>query len=245
MKKPVIVISPEAQSKKVGDWDMSIYCSSQKYVRELESRGAIAIIPAFLSPEDADQLMSIADGLFMTGGADVDPARYGEEVQPYCGALEKDRDESDWNLMAAATKHKKPIFSVCRGSQYTNVFFGGTLYQDLPTQHPSDIKHVDLAGAFGQDSHIVNIVPGTPLHKLLGKDSIGVNTTHHQGYKTLGEKLVPMAYAPDGLVESFYLDDPDHWVRCYQWHPELMTFNENMDALISDFVNAVKENMNK
>jgi putative glutamine amidotransferase len=82
------------------------------------------------------------------------------------------------------------------------------------------------------------------LHKLLGKDEIGVNSTHHQGYKVMGEKLVPMAYAEDGLVESFYLDDDAHWVRCYQWHPEMQDFNENMDKILQDFVNACIENMN-
>ena len=189
--------------------------------------------------------MAMADGLFMTGGADVGPDLYGEEVQPFCGGIEKDRDVSDMNLLKAAAKLKKPIFSVCRGSQITNVFFGGKLYQDLNTQLGDMIKHPDYFTTKTEESHIVNIVEGSPLHKLLGKDSIGVNSTHHQGYKVLGEKLIPMAFAPDGLCESFYLDSDDHWVRCYQWHPEMQDFGENMDKILQDFVNACIDNMNK
>ena len=243
MKKPVIVVSPEHQKLSMPPFEVTLLATSEKNAWQLQQRGAIPVIPAFLSEEEADRLMAVADGLFMTGGADVGPDLYGEEVEGFCGAIEKDRDVSDMNLLKAAAKHKKPIFSVCRGSQITNVFFGGKLYQDLKTQKGDMINHPDYLTMRTEDSHTVNIVEGTPLHKLLGKDSIGVNSTHHQGYKVLGEKLIPMAYAPDGLCESFYLDDPDHWVRCYQWHPELMDFNENMDKILSDFVNACIENM--
>lgn len=245
MKKPVIVISPQTYDVKGLPFEMKMYATPEKNAWQLQQRGAIPVLPSFLSEEEAEQLMDIADGLFMTGGADVGPDLYGEKVEEFCGEIEKDRDASDINLLKAAAKFKKPIFSVCRGSQITNVFFGGKLYQDLATQLGDEIKHPDYFTTKTEESHMVNIVEGTPLHKLLGKDSIGVNSTHHQGYKVLGEKLIPMAYAPDGLVESFYLDDETQWVRCYQWHPEMQDFNENMDKILQDFVNTCKENMNK
>ncbi|MBQ6850578.1 MAG: gamma-glutamyl-gamma-aminobutyrate hydrolase family protein [Oscillospiraceae bacterium] len=245
MKKPVIVISPQTHEVKNLPFEMKMYATPEKNAWQLQQRGAIPVMPSFLSEEEAEQLMAMADGLFMTGGADVGPDLYGEEVQPFCGGIEKDRDVSDMNLLKAAAKLKKPIFSVCRGSQITNVFFGGKLYQDLNTQLGDMIKHPDYFTTKTEESHIVNIVEGSPLHKLLGKDSIGVNSTHHQGYKVLGEKLIPMAFAPDGLCESFYLDSDDHWVRCYQWHPEMQDFGENMDKILQDFVNACIDNMNK
>lgn len=245
MKKPVIVISPQTHEVKGLPFEMKMYATPEKNARQLAQRGAIPVMPSFLSEEEAEQLMAMADGLFMTGGADVGPDLYGEEVEEFCGEIEKDRDVSDMNLLKAAAKLKKPIFSVCRGSQITNVFFGGKLYQDLATQLGDKIKHPDYYTTKTEDSHKVKIVEGTPLHKLLGKDEIGVNSTHHQGYKVMGEKLVPMAYAEDGLVESFYLDDDTQWVRCYQWHPEMQDFNENMDKILQDFVNACIENMNK
>ena len=245
MKKPVIVISPQTYDVKGLPFELNMYATPEKNAWQLQQRGAIPILPSFLNEEEAEQLMAMADGLFMTGGADVDPALYGEQVEEFCGEIEKDRDVSDMNLLKAAAKLKKPIFSVCRGSQMTNVFFGGKLYQDLATQLGDEIKHPDFFTTKTEESHTVKIVEGTPLHKLLGKDSIGVNSTHHQGYKVLGEKLIPMAYAPDGLVESFYLDDESQWVRCYQWHPEMQDFNENMDKILQDFVDACIENMNK
>ena len=245
MKKPVIVISPQTYDVKGLPFEMNMYATPEKNAWQLQQRGAIPILPSFLDEEEAQQLMAMADGLFMTGGADVGPDLYGEEVEEFCGEIEKDRDVSDMNLLKAAAKLKKPIFSVCRGSQITNVFFGGKLYQDLAIQLGDEIKHPDYFTTKTEESHTVKIVEGTPLQKLLGKDSIGVNSTHHQGYKVMGEKLVPMAYAPDGLVESFYLDDDSQWVRCYQWHPEMQDFNENMDKILSDFVNACIDNMNK
>ena len=245
MKKPVIVISPQTHEVKGLPFEMKMYATPEKNAWQLAQRGAIPVMPSFLSEEEAEQLMAMADGLFMTGGADVGPDLYGEEVEEFCGEIEKDRDVSDMNLLKAAAKLKKPIFSVCRGSQITNVFFGGKLYQDLATQLGDKIKHPDYFTTKTEDSHKVKIVEGTPLYKLLGKDEIGVNSTHHQGYKVLGEKLVPMAYAEDGLVESFYLDDDAHWVRCYQWHPEMQDLNENMDKILQDFVDACIKNMNK
>lgn len=243
MRKPVIVISPQTHEIKNLPFEMKMYATPEKNAWQLQQRGAIPVMPSFLSEEEAEQLMAMTDGLFMTGGADVGPDLYGEEVKDFCGEIEKDRDVSDMNLLKAATKLKKPIFAVCRGSQITNVFFGGKLYQDLGTQMGDMIKHPDYYTTRTEESHIINIVEGTPLHKLLGKDCIGVNSTHHQGYKVMGDNLIPMAYAPDGLCESFCLDSDDHWVRCYQWHPEMQDFNENMDKIITDFINACIENM--
>ena len=90
------------------------FVSTESSILDIFSRGAIPVMPSFLSEEEAEQLMSMADGLFMTGGADVGPDLYGEEVEEFCGEIEKDRDVSDMNLLKAAAKLKKPIFSVCR-----------------------------------------------------------------------------------------------------------------------------------
>ncbi len=243
MRKPVIAVT---SSKKVVEglpFEYIMYSASHAEVNKMTERGAVPVIPPFLTDEAADALMAGLDGLFVTGGADVNPALYGEEKLPCCGDIEPDRDESDLALIKAALKHKKPVLAVCRGSQLCTVHFGGSLYQDLPTQLGDKIKHSDLANTTKEDSHTVNIVPGTPLHTLLGKDEIGVNSTHHQGYKTLGPDSIPMAYAPDGLCESWYSDKDGIWIRVYQWHPEMMDFNENMDKILTDFVNECKNRM--
>ena len=245
MKKPVIAISPQSTPVALGDFRIKLYSTMYDNADCFIERGALPVIPPFYSYEDAEEFMSHCDGLFLTGGADINPAIYKEQKQDYCGAIQYDRDESDLALIKAATKLKKPIMGVCRGSQLMNAFFGGTLYQDLPTQHPSDIKHTDLAKITKEESHYIDIVKDSPLHKLLGEDRIFVNSSHHQGYKTLGPKSIPMAYAPDGLVESFYLDDSSHWVRAYQWHPEMQEDNPRKDKLLNDFIEACRKNMEK
>ena len=245
MKKPVIAISPQSTPIPLGNFQIKLYSTMYDNADVFTARGALPVIPAFMTDEDAEEFMSHCDGLFLTGGADISPAIYGETKQDFCGAIQYDRDASDLALLKAATKLKKPVMGVCRGSQLMNAFFGGSLYQDLPTQHPSDIKHVDLEHITKAETHYIDIVKDSPLHKLLGENRIYVNSSHHQGYKTLGPDSVPMAYAPDGLVESFYLDDDSHWVRAYQWHPEMQDDNPVKDKLLKDFIDACRKNMEK
>ncbi len=238
MRKPIIATTSSKTVYTNLPFEYSTFSAAGREVDSLAERGAIPVIPPFLSEDDALAVMAGCDGLFVTGGADVNPALYGEEKQPYCGDIEPDRDEADLNLIKAALKLNKPIMAVCRGSQLCTVFFGGSLYQDLPTQWGKDIAHTSLHNTTTEDAHKINIVPGTPLHKLMGgADRIGVNSTHHQGFKTLGPDVVPMAYATDGLPESWYYDKDGRWVRVYQWHPEMMDNNPRMDAILNDFIN--------
>ena len=97
---------------------------------------------------------------------------------------------------------------------------GGTLWQDLPSQRPSDISH-SQGKPYGCPSHVVELVPGSPLHALLGKDFINVNTRHHQGIRELAPSLAVMATAPDGLIESICLPG-SRFAWGVQWHPEHM-----------------------
>lgn len=241
MKKPLIVITPQEKPMEK-PLDMARYIYTVNFNADrIVKRGGIPIIPPFLSEDDAEKLMERCDGLFMTGGADVDPSCYGEEKQPYCAETEPDRDASDLALMKAAMKLKKPIICFCRGSQMANVYFGGTLYQDLKTQLSDEIKHPDLANFRNETSHSINVVKGTPLYEMFGQDSFGVNSTHHQGVKVPGKGVKVMAIAPDGLVESWYYDEDGRRVRAYQWHPELQDDNEHNMVIIKDFVDACRK----
>ena len=246
MKKPVIALTSSKTDFKNLPFEHSTFSNSKAEIYSLADRGAIPVVVPFLSEEDALEFMQQCDGLFVTGGADVDPAQYGEEKLPCCGDIEPDRDIADLNLIKAALKLNKPVMAVCRGSQLMTVHFGGTLYQDLKTQFGAKTNHPDLYRTKGEESHEVQLIPGTPLYNLMGKiDHIGVNSTHHQGFKTLGPDVKPMAYATDGLCESWYYDKNGAWVRVYQWHPEMMDYNPRMDAILKDFINeciARKEN---
>ncbi len=246
MRKPIIIVTPSRTwAEYPGLGKFSSVKASGSELNWLRRNGLIPIVPDMMNAEDADQLMQIADGLFLTGGADVDPSMYGEETREDCGETEPERDISDSELMKAAMKYDKPIIAVCRGSQMGNVVLGGKLYQHIPAQRPSDIKHVDMAGFRKEESHEVNDLPGTPLDRIMEDKTFKINTTHHQGVKVPGEKVVIQAKAPDGMVESWYLDDPKLYVRGYQWHPEGQEPNVHEQTLINDFIKAVKERMEK
>ncbi len=240
MKRPIIVLTP-ARMKMEAPFENGEYNYTNSYNTDAILRnGGLPVLPPLLNEEQALELMEHADGLMMTGGADIDPARYGEIKLDCCGDIEYARDASDVALMKAALKLKKPILCICRGMQLANVAFGGSMYQDIPTQLNNDVKHSDYAN-YSKAVHDVKIVEGTPLHKLLGKDVISTNALHHQGVKDIAPDVKPMGYTEDGLLESWYYDKNDRWIRAYQWHPEMMTDYPEHMKLIEDFINQCRK----
>ena len=124
------------------------------------------------------------------------------------------------------------LLGICRGIQLLNVYFGGTLFQDLPTQHPQGIDH-RLPPASARPVHTVELVTGTPLHDLLHREKLPVNSTHHQAIRRLAPRLEVMALSEDGLIEAVYL--PDYrFVWGVQWHPELNYAEEASSRRILD-----------
>jgi putative glutamine amidotransferase len=189
------------------------------YVEALKAGGvlpeAIRVVCAETAPGAARDIAAAvkewiggAGGLVLCGGADIEPRRYGEE--PLAGAgleLAPARDALEWELLAAARERRLPVWGVCRGFQMLNVFLGGSLWQDLPTQRPGTVPH-DLGSPPDLLAHEVCILePQTPLGKRLAKAGTRplVNSRHHQGVKRLAPGLLAVAAAPDGLVEAFTL----------------------------------------
>ena len=184
------------------------------------------------------ELASGAAGLLLCGGLDVEPWRYGEETLPDADVeTSPDRDEVEWALLDAARERRLPVWAICRGFQVVNVYLGGTLWQDLPKQHPSAIHH-SVTETPATLAHTVKLVePGAPVAERL-PDAARVNSRHHQALKRLGNGLVPVALSPDELVEAVYLDDKDWWVRGVQWHPENLIALPEQRSLWIDFVRA-------
>ena len=132
------------------------------------------------------------------------------------------------------------MLGICRGIQFFNACLGGTLYQDLPTEHPSEVAHV-MRPPYDQTVHSVALLPGTPLAALLGRAELGVNSYHHQAIKVLAPGLVEMARSEDGLVEAVYLPDKS-FVWAVQWHPEFsFRTDENSRKIFSAFVAAASK----
>ena len=202
------------------------------------------VTPAGSSPDGIRELVGRAAGLVLCGGVDVAPERYGEEVLPH-GNVEvlPERDEMEWGLLEAAREAKLPVWGVCRGVQVLNVFLGGSLWQDLPTQLPSEVGH-SVSQPPDALVHTVRVLePEMPLGSVLAREPALVNSRHHQAVKRLGDGLVPIATSPDGLVEAAVLSPAaagGWWVRGVQWHPENLVGMAQQRALWQDFVQAAE-----
>jgi putative glutamine amidotransferase len=223
---------------------------SRTYVAALAAVGVPESMIRTVFPGDAgaaDQVAN-ASGLVLCGGDDVDPHRYGEEPIPEAG-VETDarRDAFEWDVLSAARAARTPTFGVCRGGQLINVFLGGTLYQDLPFQRPSSVDHDEreprdfLAHTVAPAPTVTGeVLPFAALFARHGE--FEVNSRHHQAVRRLAPKLVPLATAPDGLLEAYALPPGDGWwLAAVQWHPENLLAHAAHREMWEEFVRACVE----
>lgn len=166
-------------------------------------------------------LAKMYDKLILPGGADIDPKYFGEENSGSEG-IDKEMDEGQFELLDAFVKAGKPVLGVCRGCQIVNVYFGGSLYQNLPTAD----AHKAISGE--DQYHGVKSVQESVMQKLYGNE-FRVNSTHHQGCKQIGNGLFPTLFAADGVVEA--LEHKQLPVLAVQWHPERTGFAYRKDEI--------------
>ena len=192
------------------------------YSEAVEAAGGLPVlIPLIPSADFIKAVMTNLDGLLLPGSdSDVDPLRYGREPHPKLGNVHPEKDATDLLALAEAEERAMPVFAICFGLQSLNVSRGGTLIQDVGSEHPNAIKH-EQGAPRDRASHRVRILEGSMLGQLAGSDSAPVNSHHHQAVETLGRELVATAWASDDLIEA--AEDPrgDRWVMGVQWHPEL------------------------
>lgn len=185
------------------------------------ARGCLAagvtplVVPSLIAPEHAADVIASVGGLMLTGGEDVDPSYYGAPPHPKLEETDAARDAVELALYRAARERRLPILAICRGIQLVNVAEGGTLYQDLPTEHPSSVAHAGTNARHG-----LRVEPGSLLERVAGHPA-RVNSRHHQAVKDLGPPLRAVAWAEDGVIEGVeFLDAAAGWLLGVQWHPE-------------------------
>ena len=208
------------------------------YSEAVEAAGGLPVhLPLIPNAEYIAAVMSGIDGLLLPGSdSDVDPARYGHEPHPQLGHVVPEKDETDLLTLGEAERLAMPVFAICFGIQSLNVFRGGTLIQDIPSQVPNPIKH-EQGAPRDRHSHRLRILDGSLLRQLVGADTAPVNSHHHQAIESLGRELVATAWASDGLVEA--VEDPrsDRFVLGVQWHPELAAERDPVSqALFTRFI---------
>jgi len=244
MPRPVIGIATQTLPGKPGGDLPNCWIMGQRYVESLRVVGAIPwLIP--LLPDDPDTMNGIfdrLDGIFLTGGVDVDPSRYGEDRHPKCGTTDPARDAVELMLLAHANATGKPVLAVCRGIQILNVAEGGTLYQDVTAMVPAAMKH-DYFPTPDRPSrsylaHDISVKQDTRLGGILGESVVPVNSMHHQAIKDLAPSLRASAFAPDGIIEAVE-GKGKNFLVAVQWHPEeLAETQPGMKRLFTEFVAA-------
>ncbi|WP_255952865.1 gamma-glutamyl-gamma-aminobutyrate hydrolase family protein [Streptomyces odontomachi] len=212
MDRPLIGVSTYLESEvRWGVWTLPAALVPDGYRRLVQSAGGIAALLPPDAPEHAPAAVTRLDGLVISGGADVDPARYGAVRDPRTGPPAHERDAWELALIDAALAAGTPLLAICRGMQLLNVMLGGTLKQHV------DGHTGDRPGVFGR--HLVTPVPGSRCAALV-PERASVPVHHHQALDRLGSGLVATAHAADGTVEAVELPDAA-WVLGVQWHPEM------------------------
>lgn len=246
-EQPIIGTATQTLDPIPGQTPMC-WIMGQRYIHVLVREGCVPW-PIPLLMGDLATLRAIydrLDGVFLTGGVDVDPANYDEEKEPVCGRTDPPRDWTEIQLIRWCLEDHKPLLGVCRGVQVMNVAVGGSLYQDVTAQRAGSLKHDYFPNPnnnFTRDMliHSVRVEPDTRLGRMMQAREVAVNSMHHQGIKRLGQGLIASAWSPDGLIEGVEGTNGSFLVGV-QWHPEELTESSPpMRRLFTEFIDAARE----
>ena len=203
------------------------YTAAMAYVKAVYRAGGTPVILPVVDPTDVDDLLDAVDAVVITGGRDVDPASYGQTPHPRLGPTDATRDASDIAIARAVVARDQPTLAVCRGIQVLNVALGGTL-----DQHVDDHMRLDQ---YNVDAHTVAVAADSRLARIVGTETLGVNTLHHQVLDVLGDGVHAVAHNEDGHVEGIEIDGAPN-VLGVQWHPEFLRHRPEHLALFGQLV---------
>ncbi len=215
------------------------YALPAYYVARIEEAGGLPVLLPNVLGEQAAGYVARLDGLVLSGGVDVEPDCYGAQPHAKLGEVDRARDKFEIAAVKAARAAGLPILAICRGMQLTNVAFGGTLVQDIPSQVEGAFQHEQHTTDIEQPGHAVSFEAGTVLHTLAGVAQTRVNSSHHQAVARMAEGFRVTAKAGDGVIEAMeHLQAP--FFQCVQWHPERLVADALTRALFAAFLEAAR-----
>ena len=240
--RALVLITPchERQGAEFLDRSLSL---SDHYPRAVVAAGGLPwVLPGLPSQDLVAEALRRCDGVMLTGGDDVQPKLYANHLPPKLrrtvGPADPARDLSELLLIDEVFRQRKPLLAICRGQQILNVALGGTLIVDISMQVPGALKHNRLDRK-DEIVHKVALTPGSVLNKISGKQTLGLNSSHHQAVGRLGELLRVTGFSPDGIVEGLELAETAAgwlpWLVAVQFHPERL-FEEH-DVFLELFRN--------
>jgi putative glutamine amidotransferase len=214
-----------------------------KYMHAVERAGGEAVLLSLASSSDTlKREAANLDAFVLTGSpADVDPSHYGAKRHAACNDADASRERTDFTLLEHALISCKPVLAICYGIQSLNVFLGGSLVQDIPTEIGTNVRHSPDEDELPDGSetpdamHGATIDPGH-IFALARARQVEVNSWHHQSVLEPGQGLRVTAHAPDGVVEAVEWKENSNWVVGVQWHPERMPGDALAQALFRELV---------
>jgi putative glutamine amidotransferase len=221
MSRPVIGICTALERARWSVWDQQAYLLPRSYIQAIQRAGGLALM---LPPDEAlerepDQILDLIDGLILAGGADIDPAFYGDEPHPETRGTVPARDGFELALARRAIERDMPLLGICRGMQLMNVATGGTLLQHLPDSHGHH-EHRRHPGTFDGADHDVRLSEGSLAARATGEVVHATKSHHHQGIDRLGTGLEVTGWSLiDELPEAVEMPER-RFALGVQWHPE-------------------------
>lgn len=226
---PLIGITGRPQNVPSAGVYVRSYLTYHTYSDSVKHAGGIPIVLVPVVEEQIDDILEHLDGLLITGGGDINPARYGSHPDTTVEGVDDERDEFELALVRNARARRLPTMAICRGLQVVNVALGGTLVQDLPSHSGAHGHDVTGEGAYEPHSEAL-IESGCRIAGIIGEGLHTINSIHHQAVERLGDGLRVVGAAPDGTVEAIEHQDESWPLIAVQWHPEFLGMRDHGDS---------------